>query len=117
MSVPKRLALDARLRARFARGYDSIVLLTPKGFQALRRSGAIPRSIELNVVDLDCLGHLAKFLLPRSAQIKLLHDRFLVRRAVLAFSGDEDTHFVAAFLRRRAIVLRMRSLQFAPIQD
>lgn len=61
MSVPKRLALDARLRrAALRRGFDSIVLLTPRGFQALRRTGAIPRSIELNVVDLDCLGHFAQ---------------------------------------------------------
>lgn len=61
MSVPKRLALDARLRrAALRRGFDSIVLLTPRGFEALRRSGAIPRSIELNVVDLDCLGHFAQ---------------------------------------------------------
>lgn len=61
MSVPKRLALDARLRrAALRRGFDSIVLLTSKGFQTLRRSGAIPRSIELNVVDLGCLRHSAK---------------------------------------------------------
>jgi hypothetical protein len=61
MGVPKRLALDAKLRrAALQKGFDSIVLLTPKDFQALRRSGAIPRSIELNVVDLDCLGHLAQ---------------------------------------------------------
>lgn len=60
MSVPKRLALDARLRrAALRRGFDSIVLLTSKGFQALRRNGAIPRSIELNVVDLGCVRHSA----------------------------------------------------------
>lgn len=60
MSVPKRLALDARLRrAALRRGFDSIVLLTSKGFQSLRRSGVIPRSIELNVVDLGCLQHSA----------------------------------------------------------
>lgn len=60
MSVPKRLALDARLRrAALRRGFDSIVLLTPKGFRALRRSGAIPRSIELNVVDWGCLRYSA----------------------------------------------------------
>jgi hypothetical protein len=58
MSVPKRLALDAKLRrAALRRGFDSIVLLTSKGFQSLRRSGVIPRSIELNVVDLGCLLH------------------------------------------------------------
>lgn len=57
MSVPKRLALDARLRrAALRKGFDSIVLLTPKAFQALRRKGAIPRSIELNVVDLRRLS-------------------------------------------------------------
>ena len=56
MSVPKRLALDAKLRrAALRRGFDSIVLLTSKSFQALRSSGAIPRSIEFNIVDLRCL--------------------------------------------------------------
>jgi len=34
---------------------EGYVLLTSKSFQALRRSGAIPRSIELNIVDLRCL--------------------------------------------------------------
>ena len=54
MSVPKRLALDGKLcRAARNKGFDSIVLLTTKSFSALREGGAVPRSIELNVVDLS----------------------------------------------------------------
>ena len=60
MSVSKRLALDAKLRrAAMRKGFDSIVLLTPKNFQALRRNGTVPRSIELNVLDLNCLRQAA----------------------------------------------------------
>jgi hypothetical protein len=56
MSVPRRLALDVKLRrAALRKGFDSIVLLTPKGFEALRQKGVTPRSIELNVIDLRCL--------------------------------------------------------------
>jgi hypothetical protein len=56
MSVPKRLALDARLRrAALRKGFDSIVLLTPIGFRQFKNKGRIPRSIELNVVQLHCL--------------------------------------------------------------
>lgn len=56
MSVPKRLALDARLRgAALRKGFDSIVLLTPIGFRQFKNKGRIPRSMELNVVELRCL--------------------------------------------------------------
>ena len=56
MNVPKRLALDARLRrAALRKGFDSIVLLTPIGFRQFKNKGRIPRSIELNVVQLHCL--------------------------------------------------------------
>jgi hypothetical protein len=56
MSVPKRLALDARLRrAALREGFDSIVLLTPIGFRQFKDKGRIPRSMELNVVELRCL--------------------------------------------------------------
>jgi hypothetical protein len=56
MSVPRRLALDAKLRrAALRKGFDSIILLTPKSFEALKQKGVTPRSIELNVIDLRCL--------------------------------------------------------------
>jgi hypothetical protein len=56
MSVPKRLALDAKLRdAALQKGFDSIVLLTPIGFRQFKNKGRIPRSMELNVVELRCL--------------------------------------------------------------
>jgi hypothetical protein len=56
MGVTKRLALDARLRrAALRKGFDSIVLLTPRDFRALKEAGTIPASIELNVVDLSRL--------------------------------------------------------------
>ena len=56
MSVSKRLALDARLRgAALRKGFDSIVLLTPVGFRQFKNKGRIPRSMELNVVELRCL--------------------------------------------------------------
>lgn len=56
ISVPKRLALDARLRRAALRGgYDSIVLMTAPGYRKFIHEGKIPRSIELNVLDLGCL--------------------------------------------------------------
>jgi hypothetical protein len=54
--VPKRFALDAKLRrAALRKGYDSIVLMSESAFQRFKKDGAIPRSIELNIVDLRCL--------------------------------------------------------------
>ena len=38
-------------KAAVAKGYDSIVLMSKKGFVTLRVSGKIPRSIELNILD------------------------------------------------------------------
>lgn len=56
MSVPKRLALDAKLRrAALRKGFDSIVLLTPNGYRQFKNGGRIPRSMELNIVELGCL--------------------------------------------------------------
>jgi hypothetical protein len=44
-----RWRLDAKLKkAALAKGYDCIVLMTPKGFAQFQREGKIPRSIELN---------------------------------------------------------------------
>lgn len=61
MSVPEpedrsflkeRLALDARMkRAALDEGYDSIVLLHPTTFAVFKKTGKIPRSIELNVLN------------------------------------------------------------------
>jgi hypothetical protein len=57
IGVRERFALDAKLRrAASKRGYDSIVLMSEMGFQKFDKEGRIPRSIELNVVDLRCLG-------------------------------------------------------------
>jgi len=56
ITVPKRLALDARLRrAALRQGYDSIALMTASGFRKFMNEGKVPRSIELNVLDLRCL--------------------------------------------------------------
>lgn len=58
ITVHKRLSLDAKLRrAALRMGFDSIVLLTAPALNALRKEGKIPRSIELNVLNLDCLRH------------------------------------------------------------
>jgi hypothetical protein len=57
ISVKDRFALDAKLRrAALRRGYDSIVLMSESAFQKFKKDGTIPRSIELNIVDLRCLG-------------------------------------------------------------
>lgn len=57
IGVRERFALDAKLRrAALKRGYDSIVLMSDRGFQTFEKEGRMPRSIELNVVDLKCLG-------------------------------------------------------------
>lgn len=53
ITVRERLALDARLRrAALRKGFDAIVLLTPRDVEALKQCGKIPRSIELNVLNL-----------------------------------------------------------------
>ena len=56
MTVRRRFALDAKLRrAALRQGYDSIVLMTGPGFRKFKMDGSIPRSIELNIVELRCL--------------------------------------------------------------
>jgi len=42
--------------AAIATGFDSIVLMMPKAFVEFKANGKIPRRIELNVVNLRCLG-------------------------------------------------------------
>lgn len=50
MGIEARLKHDARLKQKAVkRGYDSIALMSPKCFGEYKRSGKIPRSIELNV--------------------------------------------------------------------
>ena len=56
ITVAERFALDAKLRrAALRKGYDSIVLMSKPGFQKFKKEGKIPRSLELNIVDLRCL--------------------------------------------------------------
>ncbi len=56
ITVRARFALDGKLRrAALRKGYDSIVLMSKPGFQKFKSKGTIPRSIELNIVNLRCL--------------------------------------------------------------
>jgi len=58
ITVHRRLSLDAKLRrAALRMGFDSIVLLTAPALKALKKDGKIPRSVELNLLNLDCLRH------------------------------------------------------------
>jgi hypothetical protein len=57
ISVKKRWEIDAKMkRAALAKGYDSIVLITPKAFSTLNKSRRLPRSIELNVLNVSPLS-------------------------------------------------------------
>lgn len=52
IAMEKRWTLDAKMkRAALALGYDSILLLSPKAFSALKASGKLPRSMELNILN------------------------------------------------------------------
>jgi hypothetical protein len=52
ISMDERWALDAKMRREaLARGFDSIVLMSPKAFSEFNRIGALPRAIELNVLN------------------------------------------------------------------
>ena|SRR5258708_17190013 len=56
LTAKERWTLDAKMkRAALRKGYDSIALLTTRSLRQLTKHGRIPRSIELNVVDLRCL--------------------------------------------------------------
>jgi hypothetical protein len=51
ITVRERFALDARMKkAASAKGYDSIVLMSPASFAQFRISDVIPRSLELNIL-------------------------------------------------------------------
>jgi hypothetical protein len=57
--VKERFALDAKLRrAPLRKGYDSIVLMSKPDFRKFKKEGKIPRSLELNIVDFQCLRTL-----------------------------------------------------------
>lgn len=50
ISISERFALDSKMMVlATAKGYDSIALMTTKGYEAHSRTGAVPRSIELQV--------------------------------------------------------------------
>jgi hypothetical protein len=52
MSMEERWALDAKIKkATLAKGYDSIVLMSSKGFAEFKAAGKLPRSIELNILN------------------------------------------------------------------
>jgi len=51
MSLERIAAHDARWRrAALAKGFDSIVLMTPKAFAEYKATGKLPRSVELNIL-------------------------------------------------------------------
>jgi hypothetical protein len=52
ISLRERWRLDAKMkRVALARGYDSIVLMTPAAFARFASSGRVPRSLELNILE------------------------------------------------------------------
>ena len=54
MTLKDIAAHDARWRkAGIAKGYDAIVLMAPKPFAKFRAMGKLPRSIELNILDVQ----------------------------------------------------------------
>ena len=54
VSLEERWKLDARMkRAALGKGYDSILLMAPKGFAEFQSGGKLPRSLELNVLNAD----------------------------------------------------------------
>jgi hypothetical protein len=54
ISIENRFALDARLkRMAERRGYDSIVIMSPRAFAGFKSNGKLPRSLELNTFNTD----------------------------------------------------------------
>ena len=54
MTLKEIEAHDARWRkAAIAKGYDAIVLMGPEPFAKFRTTGKLPRSIELNILDVQ----------------------------------------------------------------
>jgi hypothetical protein len=57
MSLKAISAHDVRWRnAALAKGFDSIVLMAPKAFAEFKRNGKLPRSLELNILDVSANG-------------------------------------------------------------
>jgi hypothetical protein len=57
ISVPERFALDAKMKkVALAKGYDAILLMSPMCFAEWKRTGKIPRSLELNILDVSVSG-------------------------------------------------------------
>lgn len=51
ISMEERWVLDTKMKkAALAKGFDSIILMTPKAFSTFKASGKLPRSMELNVL-------------------------------------------------------------------
>jgi len=51
ISMDDRWRLDARMkRAASARGYDSILLMSPQGFRRFKSTSKVPRSLEVNIL-------------------------------------------------------------------
>lgn len=56
MGMDRRWRLDATMKgAALARGYDSILLMTPQGFRRFRSTSKIPCSLELNILLPGCV--------------------------------------------------------------
>jgi hypothetical protein len=50
MTMDARWKADAKIKKlAVAKGYDSVLLMTPKAFSELKAKGKIPRSLELNI--------------------------------------------------------------------
>jgi hypothetical protein len=50
IEMEERFKLDAKIKkAALAKGYDSIVLMASKAFMELKKTGKLPRSLELNI--------------------------------------------------------------------
>ncbi len=54
ISMEKRWVLDEKMKkAALARGFDSIVLMTPKAYSEYKVNGRLPRSMELNILSVS----------------------------------------------------------------
>ena len=52
VSMEERWNLDAKIKkAALAKGFDSIILMSPRAFSELKASGKLPRSMELNILE------------------------------------------------------------------
>lgn len=61
ISIERRWEIDAKIKqTALSMGFDSIVLLTPKGFAEFQVTGKVPRSMELNVLSPNLNGRAAR---------------------------------------------------------